>query len=149
MQFPFPHQSGPAPGLQKQLHPSCTGVDSADWEKGWGRPSVDWVGKDVKWLTLGVQTNGESFGLGKQGVAIKGLTEGSILFPHSSQLGQRWPSDSCPLQRRQWFLFIWCADLFLKEYLLIYCNIDFDSDKVTMMTLFVIIYEGHTYRNSQ
>lgn len=53
--------------------------------------------------------------VGETAADIKGLTEGSILFPHSSQLGQRWPSDSRPLQGNIGFYFFGVLTSFFKN----------------------------------
>lgn len=63
------HPSNPEPGLQKQLHPSCTSVDSADrGEGGVSRVRACCGGEDVGgWFwEVGVQTNGRAMA-GKEG----------------------------------------------------------------------------------
>lgn len=70
----------------------------------WGKEGGRWDGVSVvdfrrlvfKQTAAVVQGRREGRG------AIKGLTEGSVLFPHRSRRGQRWPSDSRHLLRSHW-----------------------------------------------
>lgn len=70
----------------------------------WGKEGGRWDGVTVvdfrrlvfKQTAAVVQGRREGRG------AIKGLTEGSAQFPHSSRRGQRWPSDSRHLPRSHW-----------------------------------------------
>lgn len=70
----------------------------------WGKEGGRWDGVSVvdfrrlvfKQTAAVVQGRREGKG------AIKGLTEGSALFPHRSRRGQRWPSDSRHLPRSHW-----------------------------------------------
>lgn len=91
------------PWPQKRPHPSCTRVDSADCDEGealgrcvclCGLEEEAGVGVEMVDFNC-AQTNWSS---GAKGAGGEGEpSEGSTLFPHSSQQGQRWPSDSHPL----------------------------------------------------
>lgn len=121
MQFPLPHQSSPAPGPQKQLHPSCTGVDSADWEEGVGVGSAQCGlgGWGCRWLTLG-----GSLWLGNRGSHQRANRRKHAV---STPLGQWWPSDSQPLQGGTGFYFFGVLTSFLKNNSIYCCNINFNS----------------------
>lgn len=82
--------------------------------RGGVRPRVDWVGWGCRWLTLGVQTNGESFGWGNRGShqrANRRKRTVSTQQPAGPKVTLRLPSPP----RRHWLLFLSCADWFLKE----------------------------------